>query len=143
MALTRFEKIALGIAGFTALGVSGSILAAPHAFYSDYGISLGNDVNLLNELRAPAACLAALGALMLAGIVRVALSRMSIIAAFTVYLAFPTGRLIGLMLDGMPSRGIVAAMLIELAIAGLCAIAFRNRLWVVTRESDHKRFVRS
>jgi hypothetical protein len=55
MTLTRLERIALGASGATALGIGAFILAAPRTFYASYGISLGDDVDLLSELRAPAA----------------------------------------------------------------------------------------
>jgi len=60
------QKIALGVAGITALGIGTVIVAAPHAFYASYGIALGPDPSLLSELRAPGAGLAAFGAVMLA-----------------------------------------------------------------------------
>lgn len=128
MTLTLFQKIALGIAGATALGIGAFILAAPQAFYAGYGISLGHDASLLSELRAPAACLAACGMLMLAGILRRAMAPVSITVALTVFLAFPAGRLVGLVVDGPPSGGIAGALVLELAIAALCLMAFRNRL---------------
>lgn len=129
MPLTRLEKIALSISGITALGIGGYILAAPHAFYSSYGITLGNDASLLSELRAPAAGLAAFGIVMLAGLVRQASAGTSIVAALIVFLAFPAGRLFGIVADGMPSNGILGALILELGIAALCLTAFRHRLW--------------
>ncbi|MGB5556831.1 MAG: DUF4345 domain-containing protein [Paracoccaceae bacterium] len=129
MTLTRFEKITLSISGVTALGIGTFILAAPHAFYASYGITLGNHASLLSELRAPAAGLATFGIIMLAGIVRHAWAQISIVAALTVFLAFPAGRLVGLVADGMPSGGILGALILELVIAALCLAAFRHRLW--------------
>ncbi|MCB1491614.1 MAG: DUF4345 domain-containing protein [Rhodobiaceae bacterium] len=134
MTLTRFQRIALGISGVTALGIGAFILSAPHAFYASYGISLGGDASLLSEPRAPAAGLAAFGVLMLAGIVRSAFSPVSVVSALTVFLAFPAGRLLGLVVDGVPSVSVLGAMIIELAIAALCLIAFRDRLW---RNASH------
>lgn len=126
MTLTRFQKTALGIAGLTALGIGGAILAAPVAFYAGYGIVLTQDASLLSELRAPGTGLAALGAIMLAGLVRAGWAPFSLMAALTVYLAFPAGRLASLVMDGVPSGGIIGALVIELAIAGLCLAAFRR-----------------
>jgi len=125
MTLTRLQKIALGIAGVSALGIGAAITLAPHAFYASYGITLGSDPSLLSELRAPGAGLAALGAVMLAGLVRPSLSGVALIASLVVFLGFPAGRLIGLALDGMPSAGIVAALVFELGVAALCLFAFR------------------
>ncbi|MFY0690477.1 MAG: DUF4345 domain-containing protein [Paracoccaceae bacterium] len=120
------QKIALGVAGITSLGIGGFILTAPHAFYASYGIALGPDPSLLSELRAPGAGLAAFGAVMLAGIFRPALRQAGIVAALTVFLAFPAGRVLGLLADGMPSGGILGALGLELAIAALCLFAFRR-----------------
>lgn len=126
MTLTRLQKIALGIAGVSALGIGAAITFVPHAFYASYGIAIGSDPSLLSEVRAPGAGLAALGAVMLAGIVRRSLSEAGFVAALVVFLGFPAGRIVGLALDGMPSAGIVAALVFELAVAALCLSAFRS-----------------
>jgi len=128
MTLTPSQKVTLGLASGTAFGIGAVILTAPQAFYASYGISLGDDVNLLSELRAPAAGLAGFGILMLAGILRSAMAPLSITVALTVFLAFPAGRLIGLVVDGMPSGGMIVGLAVELSIAALCLMAFRHRL---------------
>jgi hypothetical protein len=124
--MTRFQNAALGAAGITSLGIGAFILAAPHTFYASYGIALGQDPSLLSELRAPAAGLTAFGGVMLAGIVRPLLRQAAMVAALTVFLAFPAGRVLSLVADGVPSGGILGALVLELAIAGLCLCAFRR-----------------
>ena len=99
----------------------------PQVFYASYGITLGTDANLLSELRAPAAGLAALGATMLMGLVRETWRDLAISAALLVFLAFPIGRIIGIFVDGMPSSSIMGALIIELVIAGLSLAAFSRR----------------
>lgn len=126
MTVTVLEKIALGVSGLTAVGIGVFILAAPHAFFASYGITLGDDASLLSELRAPAAGLAVLGLLMLMGIWRTAMAPVSRAAAMTVFLAFPAGRLVGLVVDGLPSGPIIGALVFELSIAALCFVAFRR-----------------
>lgn len=126
---TFFEKTALCISGFTALSIGIFIMFIPHAFYASYGITLGEDASLLSELRAPGAGLAVFGALMLLGIWRRAMMPVSMIAALAVFLAFPAGRVVGLVLDGMPSSSVIGALLIEVAVAALFLVAFRRRLW--------------
>lgn len=124
--MTLFQNIALGVAGITALGIGAFILAAPHAFYASYGIALGPDPGLLSELRAPGAGLAAFGAVMLAGIFRPSLRQAAVVAALTVFIAFPAGRLVSLVADGLPSGAILGALALEIAIATLCLFAFRR-----------------
>ena len=123
MQLTRFQKIALSISGVTALAIGTFITLAPHAFYASYGITLGQDPNLLNELRAPGAGLAVFGALMLAGVFRAAMAPTALAVALTVYLAFPVGRIVGIVLDGMPTGSVIGALAIEVVIAGLLLIS--------------------
>ena len=127
MQLTRFQKITLGTSGVTALAIGTFITLAPHAFYASYGIALGQDPNLLNELRAPGAGLTVFGALMLAGVVRAAMAPIALAVALTVYLAFPVGRIVGIFMDGMPSSNVIGALVFEVVVAGLLIAAFRTR----------------
>lgn len=126
---TLLEKIALGLSGLTALTIGAFILFAPHAFYAGYGITLGEDANVLSELRAPGAGLAGFGLLMLLGIWRHRMLPVAMAVALTVFIAFPAGRLVGLAVDGMPSGSVIGALVVELIIAALCFAAFRRRLW--------------
>ena len=138
MQLTRFQKITLGIGGVTALAIGTMITLAPHAFYASYGITLGQDPNLLNELRAPGAGLAVFGALMLAGIVRAAMAPIALAVALTVFLAFPVGRIVGIVMDGMPSGSVIGALAFEIVIAALLLAAFKPTR---TAGSSRERFV--
>ena len=98
----------------------------PPTFYFSYGIALADDPSLLSELRGPGTNLAVLGALMLAGLFYHPLSKTSIVAAKIVFFAFPVGRVIGILADGMPSGGILTALVVEIAIAVLLVVAFRK-----------------
>ena len=123
--MTFLQKAALSVSGATALGIGACLLVAPRAFLGGYGIALGPDPSLLSELRAPGAGLAAFGAVMLSGLVRPGLRQAAALAALTVFLAFPAGRILGLLADGPPSGAILLALAAELAIALLCLVAFR------------------
>ena len=128
MGLSKLEKITLGISGLTAASIGGMITLAPDVFYASYGITLGDDASLRSELRAPGAGLAVLGVMMLLGIWRSSMAGLAVAATLIVFLAFPAGRFIGLVADGMPSGGIIGALVLEVAIAALCLFAFRKRL---------------
>lgn len=138
MQLSRFQKITLGIGGVTALTIGSLILLVPHSFYASYGIALPRDPNMLSELRAPGAALATLGAIMLFGIVRASAAQISLVAALTVYLAFPVGRAVSLAVDGVPAGSILAALFIEIAVACLLLAAFRP---VRTQNASRTRLV--
>ncbi|MBO6758487.1 MAG: DUF4345 domain-containing protein [Roseibium sp.] len=121
-----FQRLVLGAAGITALGIGTAIAVAPAAFYAAYGIAFGTGPDLLSELRAPGANLAVLGALILAGAVRSRMMKLSAAVGAVVFLAYAAGRFVGVVLDGVPSDGIVFAMAIELVLGGLCAATLRH-----------------
>jgi hypothetical protein len=127
MKTIKLQKVALAIAGMTALSIGISIFASPQAFYASYGITVGTNPDLLSELRAPAANLAALGSAMLVGIFVPAWRRVSSTVALIVFVAFPLGRITSLLLDGMPTTGILGALIIEVLVGVLCAVAFWPR----------------
>ncbi len=127
MTLTRFQKIALAIAGFTATLIGAFITFAPQAFYHGYGIEIASDPNMLSELRAPGAGLFALGMLMLSGLTRASMLPIALAAGLTVYLGFPAGRIVSLIVDGVPSASVIGALGIEVVIAALLIAAFGLR----------------
>ncbi len=128
MKLNRFEKTMLFISGISAFGIGSLIVFTPHSFYASSGIMLDNDVNLLSELRAPAAGLLTLGIFMLLGIIRPVLAQISIFSTLVVFITFPAGRLISIIFDGMPSMAIFSALVFELVIAAVSLIAFSRHL---------------
>ncbi|MEO0624898.1 MAG: DUF4345 domain-containing protein, partial [Pseudomonadota bacterium] len=97
-------------------------------FYAGYGIEIGNHPTMLSELRAPGANLATLGALIFTGVFRSDLMRLSAALGTVVFLAFAFGRLMGIVLDGMPAEGIVTALAIELVAGALCLLSLRGTM---------------
>jgi hypothetical protein len=116
-----FARLTLGIAGALALGIGAAIAAVPVAFHGFNGLQLPPNADLMSELRAPGAALAVLGALILAGAFYSAWTRASALLGAILFLAYGAGRLIGLTLDGPPSDGLIAAMVLELVFGILCA----------------------
>ncbi|MEO9780489.1 MAG: DUF4345 domain-containing protein [Sedimentitalea sp.] len=125
--MSLFQKLTLGVAGLTALGIGLAITFAPYNFYASYGISLGTNPALLSELRAPGANLAALGAVIFAGAFRPGLARFSATLGTLMFFAFAFGRLVGIMLDGWPSESILIALAIELVMGALCLLGLRGQ----------------
>jgi hypothetical protein len=117
-----FQKAVLLVAGVTAIGIGGTILASPDVFYASYGIALPLDVSLTNELRASGASVVMLGLLTLAGLVFSRFALTSTVLAGAMFLAFGATRFLSLGLDGQPDAGLVTAMIAELVI-GLASLA--------------------
>ena len=124
-------RFVLLLAGFAAVGIAAAIVAAPEAFYASYGISLGQDVNLANELKAPMGLLAAAGMLMLAGAVRADLTVASLAVATAVYLTYGLSRLSSIAIDGLPHSALVGAASFELVLGVACFL-----LLLHTRKSN-------
>lgn len=120
------HRLALGVSGFTAVAIGLAITLDPPAFYSAYGIVLTPNQNLMSELRAPAVNLAALGLIILSGALYQKMAQTAAWLGTTVFLAFATGRLVSLIIDGLPSESILAALGIEVALGLTC-------LWVANR----------
>lgn len=124
MKTSIYHKAVLLVAGATAVGIGGTILAAPDAFYASYGIVLPQDVSLTNELRASGASVVMLGILTLAGLVFVRFAVASTLLVAAMFLAYGAARAMSIGIDGQPDGGMVTAMIAEIAIgaAGLAAL---------------------
>ncbi len=125
----RLTVIYLFAAGLMLLVIGGAILLAPHAFHGSNGITLGDDPNLLSEIRAPGGLLLSSGIVILIGAFRRQLQSRAVQLSTLVYGSFGVARLMSMSFDGMPSTSIIGATLVELivAVAGL-ALVWRWRL---------------
>ena len=109
--------IYLVIAGFLLLVIGGAILLAPHAFHGGNGVALGDNPNLLSEIRAPGGLLASSGIVILIGAFRTQWRLRSVQLTTLIYGSFGVARLVSMALDGVPSASIVGATLLELIVA--------------------------
>jgi len=80
---------------------------------------LGNDPSLLSEIRAPGGLLVISGSLILIGVFRPTLRSLALMLTVLVYGSFGLSRLLSFYLDGMPSHGLMIAMVVELVVAGI------------------------
>ena len=112
------------ISGLLAAGIAATILFAPDAFYAGYGIDASSNVSLANELKASAGMLLIAGLLMLAGVIRTELIIASLGTATVTFLSYGLSRLLSMAIDGVPHSGLVSAAVLEIAIGGICLIAF-------------------
>lgn len=127
MTTTLIKKAILLVAGLTAAAIGTAILFFPAAFYATYGIDVGGNVSLLNELKAPGVALVASGIFIATGAVVARLAPLSAFVAAFLYLSFGLSRLISMVLDGLPADGLVQAVGIELVLGMAC-------IWVVAQQ---------
>ena len=122
------RRLVLLLSGLIATAIAGTILMAPGAFYSTYGIEIAGNTDLINELKAPAGMLLLTGLLMLAGVFRSELTVASLMTATTVYLSYGMSRLSSIALDGLPHSGLVEAAVLEIVIGAVCLFALLPEL---------------
>lgn len=123
---SKASKLLLLVSGLTAIGIGGAIVFLPATFYATYGIELGSDASLANEIRAPGGALVAMGLLMLAGVFLADFAFASTVIAAAVYLSYGVSRLLSMTLDGLPDAGLVGAAAFELAIGAASLLVLRR-----------------
>ncbi len=115
-------RLVLLVSELTAIVIAATILLAPEAFYAGYGIDVGGNATLANELKAPAGALLVAGVLIIAGVFRREWVMTSLGTAAVVYLSYGASRVTSIALDGMLHQGMVWATIIELVIGGVCLL---------------------
>lgn len=117
-------KSILSISSLVVIGVGGTILLMPVAFYDAANdVDLGGQINLLNEIRAGGGGLLVLGILILSGAFVKKLTFSSIVISIGLYFSYGIARILSMMLDGMPSGGIVVTTVAEILIGLLGVFA--------------------
>jgi len=121
--------------GLIAAGIAVMILFAPDTFYGGYGVEIGANVSLANELKAPAGLLLLAGIVMLTGVFRSEFTIPSLALAAAVYLSYGLSRILSMAIDGVPHSGLVSAAVIEVAIGAICLVDLmrHRKTTVVTR----------
>lgn len=104
------------ISGLIAVVIGAGLLCIPIEFESSADVILNNDVNLLSELRATGGGLLASGILIVLGAFIRRLAFTSVIISTILYLAYGTGRILGMIVDGIPSEGLIQATVAEIVI---------------------------
>ena len=135
--MNKLTTLFLVIAGALLLVIGLMILMAPHAFHGSNGIALGNDPNLLSEVRAPGGLLTACGVLILAGALQRAWRPQVLALTVLVYGSFGLARVLSMVLDGLPSASLVAATALELAAAAMGVWVQRRSRRTVADGNEH------
>lgn len=118
--------LSLAVAGLVAVGVGVAILFVPHAFYASSGIALGDNVNLLNEMRASGGPVLMVGLFALISLARTQWAAAALTASATLYLVYGLSRCVGLFIDGIPGDALLQVIGLEFAVGLLCLYALSS-----------------
>jgi len=113
---SRTTKTLLAVSGVIGVGIGGALLFAPSEFQASAGITLGNNVSLLSETRAPGGTLLAAGVLILMGAYHTGMVRLSLLLSSLFYLSYGAARVLSMIVDGMPHDALVAATGLEIVV---------------------------
>lgn len=128
--------ITLFLCGAVLLAIGLSITFSPADFYASSGITLGSNVSLISELRAPAGMLIVAGLFILASLRITSLRSQAWLTATLIYLSYGVARLVGFTIDGTPHADIVSAAVIEILL-GTISLAMLLRS-SKSRDSKHE-----
>ncbi len=121
---SKVLKTILITSGLIATGIGAAILFMPVAFYAAYGIEIGDNFGLLNEIRASGGALLASGILIMSGAFVDKLAFTAIVVSTLLYLPYGLSRVMSIAIDGMPAEGFVQAAVFEIIIGLACIFAF-------------------
>lgn len=120
---SRVVKTILLISGLIASTMGTTILFAPGVLYATYGIELGGNLSLLNEIRASGGTLMASGLLIISGAFVDKLAFTAAVVSTLLYMSYGLSRVMSIVVDGMPVEGLVQATVVEIVIGLACIIA--------------------
>ena len=120
---SKVLKTILLISGLIASAIGAAILFSPEAFYSTYGIELGSNFSLLNEIRASGGALLASGILIMSGAFVEKLAFTAVVVSTLLYLSYGLSRVMSMAIDGMPVESLVQAAAIEIVTGLVCIFA--------------------
>ncbi|MGI9550542.1 MAG: DUF4345 domain-containing protein [Aurantibacter sp.] len=121
--------VILCLSGLMLLFVGTMRLSNPIKTYlKNSGISLENDVNLLNEMRGVSAVMLFGGIIILLGTIIPKLTIASFVVAILIFLGFAIGRLMSMGLDGKPNKLIIQGLVFELVLGSANVFCLVNSL---------------
>ncbi len=125
----RLINVFLIIAGLIGLLVGVGLAFFPTAMEAQYGIEISGNINHLSETRAPGVAILAISVIILLGAFKPSWKFLALVLSAIVFLSYGVGRLLSLMLDGVPMEGLLMAMIIELSIGIIALIALKKLKW--------------
>ena len=122
---SKVLKGILFVCGFI-IALAGIVaLSSPAYFTARNGIDITGNLSLFNDYRSMGGLLLGTGIITLLGVIHSRMTFTSTVVAAVMYSTFSFGRILSIVLDGMPAEGIVKATVVEtvLALVAIFALA--------------------
>jgi len=126
MISNKVITVFLIIAGLIGLSVGVGLAFFPDATHAQYGIFISGNVSQLSETRATGMSISIISIIILIGAFMVRLRYTALVLSTVVFLSYGIGRLFSLAIDGIPSQGLLVAMVIELLIGVIAFLVLRG-----------------
>ncbi|MEL6560667.1 MAG: DUF4345 domain-containing protein [Bacteroidota bacterium] len=122
---TKLLKGYLILTGLLLIFIGGSTLMFPVQMKSGAGIDIAENISVINDVRATSAVLLFFAMLSFLGAFIEKLSFTSNLVIVLLFLSIGLGRVISIVIDGMPVDGLVKATFLELILGLAGAIIFK------------------
>ncbi|WP_425236099.1 DUF4345 domain-containing protein [Ulvibacterium sp.] len=122
--------VILSVSSLMLLYVGAMRLSNPIKNYlENSGITLPNEVNLLNEMRGVSSVMLCGGIIILLGTIIPSLTLTSYVVAGLIFLGFALGRFISMAVDGKPNKKIIQGIWFEIVL-GIANVFGSVNTWV-------------
>lgn len=105
------------LTGALLVSIGGALLASPIAFLAMSDVFIDSNPGLLSELVAPSGILGMTGAVMILGAIWRDYVDVALLIGAVVYGSYGLSRVISMMLHGLPTKPLITATIVELAVA--------------------------
>ncbi|MDY8137345.1 DUF4345 domain-containing protein [Aquimarina sp. 2201CG5-10] len=121
---SKVLKTYLVISGLLLSFIGGTTLFIPIKMKGSAGIDIAGNISVINDVRAFSTLILAIAILTLLGAFLKKLTYTSSLVSFLLFLSLGIGRVISILIDGMPVGGLVKATALELVLGTIGAILF-------------------
>lgn len=126
MKKSKILKAYLIISGLLLTFIGGATLIIPVQMKGNAGIDIAGNISVTNDVRATSALLLAFALITISGVFVRKLTYTSSLISFVLFLSLGAGRLISILIDGMPVDGLVKATGLEFVLGIIGAVMFNS-----------------
>lgn len=127
--METFKIVILSLSSLLLIFVGAMRLLNPMKTYAkNSGITLANDVDLLNEIRGVSAVMLFGGIIIFLGVLIPTLTYTSFIVATLIFIGFAVGRIISHGLDGKPNKQLIQGLIFELVFGAANVFCLVNAI---------------